>query len=73
MTRRGLSALVLLGAILAFADLPVAWGQQPPPPAIQGLDKLTPEERALAERNLERWQRLSPEERARALVYYRQW
>ena len=67
MTRRSLPALLLLGAILALADLHPAWGQQPPP-AVQGLDKLTPEERAIAERNLEKWQRLTPEERARALA-----
>ena len=72
MTRRSLPALLLLGAILALADLHHAWGQQPPP-AVQGLDKLTPEERAIAERNLEKWQRLTPEERARALENYRQW
>src|SRR5262249_21355609 len=48
MTRRSLSALLLLGVIVTVADLHVAWGQQQPPPAIEGLDKLSPEERALA-------------------------
>jgi len=68
---RGLPTVLVLGAILALGGLDVAWGQTPP--AIEGLDKLTPEERAIAERNLERWQRLTPEERARALENYRQW
>ena len=60
MTFRGLPTLLVLGAMLALGDLGLAWGQNPPPttqgapPAIQGLDNLTPEERALAERNLER-------------------
>ena len=73
MTRRRLPVLLLLGIMATFADLPAAWGQQSSPPAIQGLDKLSPEERALAERNLERWQRMTPEERARALENYRHW
>jgi hypothetical protein len=72
MTRRGLPVLLLLGAMLTLGGLDVACGQTPPP-AIQGLDKLTPEERAIAERNLERWQRLTPEERQRALENYRHW
>ena len=55
MRRRLLSTLLMLAVTLATE---VAWGQTAP---IQGLDRLTPEERALAERNLERWQRLTPE------------
>ena len=72
MTRRGLPVLLLLGAMLTLGGLDIAWGQTPPP-AIQGLDTLTPEERAIVERNLERWQRLPPEERQRALENYRHW
>src|SRR3989442_101733 len=30
---------------------------------VRGLDRLTPEERAQAEKNLERWRQLSPEQR----------
>ena len=69
MSRRGLlSTLAMLTVVLATG---IAWGQTTAP--VQGLDNLTPEERALAERNLERWQWLSPEERARALENYRRW
>ena len=71
MTRRGLQALLVL-VVLTLGDLDVVWGQTPPP-AVQGLDQLSPEERALAERNLERWKRLTPEERQRALENYRHW
>src|SRR6267378_1895407 len=45
---------LLLSALLVLGMLAVAWGQTAPVP---GLDKLTPEERALAERNQERWQK----------------
>ena len=70
MTRRLLSGLLLLVAALVLGARDVAWGQSAP---IQGLENLTPEERAIAERNLERWQKLTPEERARALENYRHW
>ena len=75
-----LPTVLVLGAMLALGDLDRAWGQAPPPPPpaqgappMQGLEQLTPEERAVAERNLQRWQRLTPEERARALENYRRW
>ena len=67
MSRRGLLlALAMLSVVLTTE---IAWAQTSAP--VQGLDKLTPEERALAERNLERWQRLTPEERGRGLENYR--
>src|SRR5207245_1688603 len=53
---------VLVLLVLSLAGMrDVAWGQAP---QIEGLEKLSPEERAIAERNLERWQSLSPEARA---------
>src|SRR5258708_38876752 len=70
MRLRPLPALLLLSAIFVFSGVDVTWGQTAP---IQGLEKLTPEERALAERNPERWQKLTPEERTRALENYRPW
>src|SRR2546427_3206174 len=51
---RLLPTILLLTAVLVVGVFEVAWGQTAP---IQGLEKLTPEERAIAERNLERWQR----------------
>src|SRR5260370_1436499 len=62
MKARVLAGLLVLLAIVLGAILEVAWGQTP---QIEGLDRLTPEERAIAERNLERWQRTTPEQRAR--------
>src|SRR5260370_37496599 len=70
MKARVLAGLLVLLAIVLGAILEVAWGQTP---QIEGLDRLTPEERAIAERNLERWQRMTPEQRARALESYRRW
>ena len=70
MKLRCLPAPFLLSAIVVFGGVHVVWGQTAP---IQGLEKLTPEERAVAERNLERWQKLTPEERTRALENYRHW
>src|SRR5207253_1664740 len=62
---------VLILLVLSLAGMrDVAWGQAP---QIEGLEKLSPEERAIAERNLERWRSLSPEERARVLENYRHW
>ena len=69
MPRLPLTILPLI-AVLVVSVFEVAWSQTAP---IQGLEKLTPEERAIAERNLERWQKLTPEERARALENYRRW
>jgi len=70
MSWRGARRSLLLSPLLVLGVLAGAWGQTAPVP---GLDKLTPEERALAERNLERWQKLTPEQRARALENYRRW
>src|SRR3972149_9946590 len=70
MRARWWPGLLLLSAILALGILEAAWGQTAP---IPGLEKLTPEERAIAEKNFERWQKLTPEERARALENYRHW
>src|SRR6267142_2362075 len=65
---RWLPIAIALAAILAGAVLEVAWGQTPP-----GPETLSPDERAIIERNPERWRRMSPEERQRALERYRQW
>ena len=63
-------ALVLTAiALLAGGALEVAFGQTPP---IEGMDRLSPDERATAQRNLERWQKMSPEERAQAREHVRQ-
>src|SRR3989442_13939179 len=40
---------------------------------VRGLDRLTPEERAQAEKNLERGRQLSPGQRQRALENYQHW
>jgi len=60
MSWRGARRSLLLSPLLVLGVLAGAWGQTAPVP---GLDKLTPEERALAERNLVRWQKLTPEQR----------
>ena len=60
MMRRWLPIALTAAALLAGGLLEVAWGQTPP-----GLDNLSPDERAVVERNLERWRRLPPEERQR--------
>jgi len=70
MSRRLARRSLLLSPLLVLGVVALAWGQTAPVP---GLDKLTPEERALAERNLERWQKLTPEQRTRALENYRRW
>src|ERR1043166_8100484 len=64
---RWLPLAIALAAVLVGAILEVAWGQTP------GPETLTPEERAIVERNPERWRRMSPEERQRAVERYRQW
>src|SRR3989449_10869183 len=70
MRARWLSGLLVLLVLLAAGIPEVAWGQTTP---MEGLEKLSPEERAIAERNLERWRSLSPEERARVVENYRPW
>jgi len=65
---RWLPIAIALAVILAGAVLEVAWGQTQP-----GVETLSPDERAIMERNPERWRRMSPEERQRAVERYRQW
>ena len=50
--------LLALAALLVAGAAEIAWGQQQPP--IQGLENLSPEERSLVERNLERWRSQPP-------------
>src|SRR2546425_512551 len=71
MARRLAGHLRVLALIflLGLAGLETAWGQTPGP----GLENLTPEERAVAERNLERWQRMTPEERERITRNWERW
>lgn len=69
MRARSLLGFLVLLALLALAIPEVGWTQTP----IQGLDRLSPEERAVAEKNLERWRSLPPEERQRILNNYQQW
>ena len=48
---------LVVAAVLGLAA-PATAQAPPPPPAdapVQGLERLSPEERAVAERNLERW------------------
>src|SRR5207247_1212276 len=52
MRARWLSGLLVLLVLLLAGILEVAWGQTT---RMEGLEKLSPEERAIAERNLERW------------------
>ena len=68
MKPRWLPGLLVVPVLLLAGSPESAWGQSKPLP---GLEKLSPEERAVAERNLERWRSLSPEERARVLENYR--
>src|SRR2546422_781511 len=70
MRARWLSGLLVLLVLLAAGIPEVAWGQTTP---MEGLEKLSPEERAIAERNLERWRSLSPEERERVTKNYERW
>ena len=70
MKARWVPGLLILIAPVLTGTREVAWGQAP---QIEGLERLTPEERGIAERNLERWRSLSPEERARVLENYRHW
>jgi len=65
---RWLPIAIALAAILAGAILEVAWSQTPP-----ATETPSAEERALAERNPERWRRMSPEQRQRAIERYREW
>jgi hypothetical protein len=62
--RRVLAALLMLATAAGPAGGAWAQSQQAPPGATQqvpGLDKLPPDERAVAERNLERWRAMPPE------------
>ena len=63
MVPRWLPPVLVLLSLLAGGVLEFAFGQ---PPAVEGLERLTPEERTVVERNLERWRRLNPDERQRA-------
>src|SRR2546428_560189 len=66
---RWVPVVIALALLLAGAILEVAWGQTAPPP---GPPTLTPDERAFTERNPERWQRMSPQERRRRRERLRQ-
>jgi hypothetical protein len=57
MRRLWLPGLLVVSVLLLAGSLEITWGQTRPLP---GLEKLSPDERAVAERNLERWQNLSP-------------
>src|SRR6266853_2041947 len=78
---RWLQALVLAVCLAVPA---VTLAQAPPPPRstapaqpddppVRGLERLSPEERAQAERNLQRWREMTPEQRQRTQENYRQW
>src|SRR5204862_7433049 len=70
MVPRWLPPVLVLFALLLGGALEVAFGQTP---GGQGLDRLSPEERAIVERNRERWQRLNPEEQQRIRENFRYW
>jgi len=64
---------VLVAAVwLMVAGVAIAESPQPES-EIQGLERLTPEERATAERQLDRWRRMTPAERERARRNFEQW
>src|SRR3990172_3273513 len=65
-----LRPVLILLALLLGGALEVAWGQGLPVP---GLERLSPEERQVVERNRERWERLAPEERQRVPENCRPW
>src|SRR5262247_2151448 len=83
--RRGSLCAIALATGLALPSLAFAQSPPPPPssapesapssgePTVRGLDRLSPEDRAQAERNLQRWREMSPEQRQRAVDNYRQW
>ena len=82
VSRGWLAALVLAACLaspaIALAQAPSPQLPQESPgqsgePAIRGLDRLSPEERAQAERNLQKWKEMTPEQRQRTLENYRQW
>ena len=57
---------LVVAAVLGLAAPATAQAPPPPPAAdapVQGLERLSPEERAVAERNLERWRAMTPERR----------
>jgi len=66
MRRLRIPLLVMLALWLAIPGPAV--GQAP-----QGLESLTPEERARVQENLERWKQLSPDERQRVRENYERW
>ena len=70
MPARWLPPVLILLALLLGGVLEVAWGQGLP---VQGLERLSPEERQVVERNRERWERLAPEERQRVLENQERW
>jgi len=70
MRARWLSGLLVLLVLLLAGILEVAWGQTT---RMEGLEKLSPEERAIAERNLEGGAASRPRERARVVENYRHW
>jgi len=69
-TMRWVALVLTAAALLAGGALELALGQTPP---IEGMDRLSPEERAVVQRNLERWQKMTPDERQRVLDRYREW
>jgi hypothetical protein len=60
---RWLAVALGAAAVLAAGVLEIAWSQ----PSPRGLDELSADERAVVERNLERWRQLPPGERQRLL------
>ena len=76
VSRGWLAALVLTACLASPAVVSAQAPSRPPQqespaqsgdPAIRGLDRLSPEERAQAERNLQKWKEMTPEQRQRTL------
>src|SRR3990167_9962725 len=71
--------MAALATAMLLADAGPTRARAPPPagrlsePAIQGLERLSPEEQEIARRNLERWRALPPAERQRVIENYRHW
>src|SRR5215470_624907 len=70
-------AACLASPAIARAQAPPPAQQEPTAPSgdasVRGLDRLSPEDRAQAERNLQKWRAMTPEQRQRTLENYRQW
>ena len=78
VSRGWLAALVLTACLASPAVVSAQAPSQESPaqsgePAIRGLDRLSPEERAQAERNLQKWKEMTPEQPQRPLENDRQW